>query len=110
MFRLCIDIVTREMLPEGDADGPNARVRRNLGLRLPWLFDHGILPESLRELSSCVREDGNDGAHTGTLTSVDAEDLLDFTRVLLERLYTEPERLKLAKARRDERRGVTEDT
>jgi len=110
MFRLCIDIVTRNMLPDGDTPGLNAGVRRNLGLRLPWLFDQGILPEGLRELSTCVREDGNDGAHTGTLTSEDAEDLLDFTRLLLERIYTEPERLRLASARRDERRGTSDST
>lgn len=108
MFRLCIDIVTRGMIPEGDADGLNARVRRDLGLRLPWLFNHSILPESLRDLSTCVREDGNDGAHSGTLRREDAEDLLDFTNVLLERIYTEPERLKLAKARRDKRRDTQE--
>ena len=108
MFRLCIDIVTRGMLPEGDADGLNPRVRRDLGLRLPWMFDHGVLPESLRELSTCVREDGNDGAHAGTLKREDAEDLLDFTSALLERIYTEPERLRLAKARRDKRRGAQE--
>ena len=35
-------------------------------------------------------------------------DLLDFTNLLLERIYTEPERLKLAKARRDKRRGTEE--
>ena len=56
------------MLPESDTDGLNASIRRNLGLRLPWLFDHGVLPESLREISTCVREDGNDSAHAGTLT------------------------------------------
>jgi len=108
MFRLCIDIVTRGMLPEGEAEGLNARVRRDLGLRLPWLFDHGILPDSLRELSACVRENGNDGAHAGTLRREEAEDLLDFTIMLLERIYTEPERLKLAKARRDKRRDTKE--
>jgi len=108
MFRLCIDIVTRGMLPEGEAEGLNARVRRDLGLRLPWMFDHSILPESLRELSACVREDGNDGAHAGTLRREDAEDLLDFTIMLLERIYTEPERLKLAKTRRDKRRDTKE--
>ncbi len=108
MFRLCVDIVTRGMLPGGDADGLSARVRRDLGLRLPWMFDHGVLPESLRELSTCVREDGNDGAHAGTLKREDAEDLLDFTIALLERIYTEPERLRLAKARRDKRRGAQE--
>ena len=109
MFRLCIDLVTRDMLPDGEADGLNAHVRRNLGLRLPWLFDHGKLPESLRELSTCVREDGNDGAHEGTLGREEAEDLLDFTTVLLERIFTEPERLRLAKERRDKRRGAQQD-
>jgi len=106
MFRLCIDLVTRIMLPEDEADGLNARVRRDLGLRLPWLFDHSILPAGLKELSTCVREDGNDGAHAGTLTREDAQDLLDFTTVLLERIYTEPERLRFAKERRDKRRSA----
>jgi hypothetical protein len=40
MFRLCVDLTTRPMLPASDApDGPNARTRRDLGLRLQWLFD-----------------------------------------------------------------------
>lgn len=104
MFRLCIDLVTRALLPEEETEGLNKRTRRNLGLRLPWLFDNGLLPETLRELSTCVREDGNDAAHAGTLTKQDAEDLLDFTTVLLERIYSEPERLRLAKERRLKRR------
>jgi hypothetical protein len=106
MFRLCIDLVTRALLPETDTDGLNRATRRNLGLRLPWLFDSKRLPEGLRELSGCVKEDGNDGAHEGTLTKGDAEDLLDFTSVLLERIYTEPERLRLAEERRRNRRGT----
>ena len=104
MFRLCVDLATRRMLPEVDEPKLNAQVRRNLGLRLPWLFDTGRLPEALRDLSSCVKEDGNDGAHEGTLSKEDAYDLLDFTTALLERMYTEPERLRLAKERRDARR------
>jgi len=104
MFRLCIDLATRPLLPEGDGGGLNARVRRDLGLRLPWLFEHGLLPGELRELSTCIREDGNDGAHQGTLRKEDTADLLNFTTSLLERLYTEPERLRLAKERRDKRR------
>lgn len=104
MFRLCIDLVTRGMLPDGDVEGLNRRTRRDLGLRVPWLIDNGHLPESLRQLSACVREDGNDGAHAGTLRREDAEDLLDFTRILLERLFTEPERLRLAEERRSQRR------
>lgn len=105
MFRLSIDLATKSLLPDGDGDGLNARIRRNLGFRLPWLFDHRFLPEALRELSSCIKEDGNDGAHEGTLQREDADDLLDFTEALLERLYTEPARLRQAKERRDKRRG-----
>lgn len=108
MFRLCIDLTTRGILPEEETEGLNHRTRRDLGLRLPWLFDNQLLPESLRDLSNCVREDGNDGAHAGTLGKEDAEDLLDFTVILLERIYTEPERLRLAAERRAQRRSQGE--
>jgi hypothetical protein len=104
MFRLCLDLATRPMLPQQETQGLNAKTRRDLGLRLAWLFDNGRLPPDLRELSKCVREDGNDGAHTGLLTEEDAEDLIDFATAFLERVFTEPERLRLAQARRDQRR------
>ncbi len=105
MFRLCVDLATRTLLPQEDTHGLNAKIRRDLGLRLPWLFDHDYLPTSLRKLSSCIKDDGNDGAHAGSLKKEDAEDLLDFTVALLERMYTEPKRLELAQERRDARRG-----
>lgn len=105
MFRLCIDLATRAMLPDEEVEGLNARTRRDLGLRLPWLFNNSLLPEALRELSSCIKDDGNDGAHQGTLTADDARDIFDFTYVLLERIYTEPKRLELAKERREARRA-----
>ena len=89
---------------------PNAKQRRDLGLRLPWLFDNKILASELRELAACIKEDGNDGAHAGTLTKTDADDLLDFTIALLERLVTEPKRLELAKERRDARRTAKSPT
>ena len=108
MFRLCIDLATRPLLPAEECAELNPRVRRDLGLRLPWLFKNGFLPAGLEDLSSCIREDGNDGAHKGTLTAADAEDLLDFTLALLERLYTEPHRLMLAKERREARRQPRE--
>lgn len=104
MFRLCVDLATKSLLPEAD-EGLNSKTRKNLGLRLPWLLDHHLLPEALRELSSCIKDDGNDGAHEGSLKKEDAEDLLDFMTALLERLYTEPERLRIAKERREQRRG-----
>jgi len=109
MFRLCVDLATKPLLPLPDPSDanraqPNAKQRRDLGLRLPWLFDNGLLPIELKELASCIKEDGNDGAHVGNLSKVDADDLLDFTIALLERLITEPEKLKIAQQRRDARR------
>lgn len=105
MFRLCVDLSTRSMLPPEEVTGLNRKTRRDLGLRLPWLFESGRLPGSLIDLSSCIKEDGNDGAHSGNLSEADANDLLDFCAALLERIYTEPQRLLLAKARRDARRN-----
>lgn len=105
MFRLCVDLATRSMLPSEETPGLNSKTRRDLGLRLPWLFANGRLPEPLKELSSCIKEDGNDGAHAGSLSEADASDLLDFSTALLERIYTEPARLRLAKERRDARRA-----
>jgi Domain of unknown function (DUF4145) len=62
MFRLAIDLATRPMLqPPGDASISH-KERRDLGLRLPWLFKSGGLPASLQDLSVAVREDGTDGA------------------------------------------------
>jgi hypothetical protein len=108
MFRLCVDLVTRPMLPD-PADvtkkQPNDKQRRDLGLRIPWLIDNGYLPDAFRDLAKAIREDGNDGAHQGTLSAEDAEDIADFTAALLERLITEPARLKEAEARRQERRA-----
>lgn len=107
MFRLCLDLATKPLLPpatENTTPQPNGKQRRDLGLRLAWLFDNGRLPVELKALAQCVREDANDGAHAGTLTKLESEDLLDFTEALLERLISEPKRLELAAARRDERR------
>ena len=105
MFRLCIDLATRSLLPEKQTPGLNAKVRRDLGLRLPWLFDNGRLSEDLRDLSTSIQQDGNDGAHAGTLKMEDAEDIRDFAIALLERMYTEPEKLRLAMERRAKRRA-----
>ena len=71
---------------------------------MPWPFDNGLLPIALKALAKCIREDANDGAHAGNLDKAGAEDVLDFTTVLLERLYTEPKRLELAEERRETRR------
>ncbi len=49
------------------------------------------------------KDDGNDGVHGGSLSAADAEDLLDFTTELLRRLYTEKERVRLARERKNAR-------
>ena len=103
MYRLCIDLATKPLLPEGNEHGLNSTIRRSLGLRLNWLFENEILPESLRGLSTAVKDDGNDGAHQGNLGKEEADDLLDFTYLLLERLYTEPQRIARAEQRRRDR-------
>lgn len=108
MFRLCVDLATADLLPDVNNDKvsqPNPKQRRDLGLRLPWLFDQKLLPDGLHELSTCIKEDGNDGVHRGSLSKEDIEDIRDFTFILLERLYTEPARLLKAKERRAERRS-----
>jgi hypothetical protein len=66
-----------------------------------------LFPKELGDLSQCTREDGNDGAHAGTLTMNAALDPQDFCVALLERIFTEPERLRLAAERRAQRRGTT---
>ncbi|HDS6504674.1 TPA: DUF4145 domain-containing protein [Enterobacter asburiae] len=104
MFRLCLDYATKGLIPDGGEE-PAQKIKRSLGLRMEWLFDKKLLPEALRELAECVKDDGNDGAHEGILDKAAAEDLEDFTYIFLDRLYTEPGRLANARARRLERRN-----
>ena len=104
MFRTSIDLATKDLLPEEEVDGLDRHTRRNLAPRLRWLFESGLLPVALRELSSCVKEDGDDAVHDATLEKDDAQDLLDFTVALLERIYTEPKKLEIALERRQQRR------
>lgn len=106
MFRLCIDLTTKDLLPTSETpiEGLNKNVRSRLADRLEWLFEHKRLPDDLKDISECIRHDGNDGAHDGNLTNHEAEDLLEFTHLLLERIYTNPEKARIATERRIERR------
>ena len=103
MFRLCLDLATKNLLPVDEAEGPDYQARRFLAPRLEWLFDNGKLPQELRDLSSVVKDDGNDAAHDGTLDDETAEDLCEFTTRLLIRLYTEPHKIRNAQERRTTR-------
>lgn len=104
MFRTCIDLATKSLLPEGNDDGLNHQKRNRLHDRLEWLFSTNRLSSSLKPLAACVKDIGNDGVHDCSLEAADAADLRDFTRVLLERVFTEPARVHLAMQRREERR------
>lgn len=108
MFRQCLDLATKPLLPsqeDKNVSQPNEKQRRDLGLRIAWLLDNKYLSESFRELAKCVREDGNDGAHSGTLSDEEAVDLLEFTTALLDRLISEKARIKKAEERRVSRRA-----
>jgi Domain of unknown function (DUF4145) len=70
MFRLCLDLASKALLPDPSNTAgpqPDRFQRRNLGPRLAWLFDNGLLPADLRTLASSVKDDGNDSAHAGTI-------------------------------------------
>jgi hypothetical protein len=110
MFRLCLDLATKSRLPaEGAEGGPNNHQRRNLAPRLEWLFEQKRLPEDLQELSTAVKDYGNDGAHDGNLDDGEADDLYDFAYAVLDRLYTQPERVLQMRARRDGRKKPAQE-
>ena len=88
MFRQCLDIATKSLIPEDGVENLKSSQRNNLGPRIKWLIEEKRIPKELEELATCIRQDGNDGAHDGTLGETDAMDLLDFTVHLLECLYT----------------------
>ncbi|HHP4933482.1 TPA: DUF4145 domain-containing protein [Acinetobacter baumannii] len=104
MFRLCLDIVTKDILKKNEELGPTREDKKSIHTRLNWIFKHNLLNRALEDLSRCIKDDGNDGAHDGNLTNTEADDLLDFTYELLEQVYTQPERIRLAQVRREERR------
>ena len=104
MFRLCLDITTKDILDKNENLNPVQNDKKTIHSRLTWIFNNSILPRSLEDLSRCIKDDGNDAAHDGSLCKEDAADLLDFTYILLERIYTEPVRIENARLRRVERR------
>lgn len=110
MFRKVVDKTTRDMLPsqpenedKSHADYIAWKVRKDLKLRLEWLLKHGKIPANLEPLLDSVREDGNDAAHAN-IGKEEAEDLLDFTVVLLETLFTLPGQIEANRVRREARR------
>ncbi|MDA4962650.1 DUF4145 domain-containing protein [Acinetobacter baumannii] len=104
MFRLCLDIITKHIVKENESLQPTRDDKKSIHNRLTWIFNNKILNAGLEELSRCIKDDGNDGAHDGNIGKEEADDLFDFTYELLEQVYTQPERIRLATTRRLERR------
>lgn len=111
MFRKVLDVATRVITPEPGSGvtsaPPNWKTYKDLRLRLDWLFANGTLGPALRDLSSCIHEDGNDAAHDVTgINEAEADDLGDFAKLILEALYTVPGQIEENRRRREERRGL----
>lgn len=105
MFRLCLDITTKKILEKNEHLHPSNKDKNTIHSRLVWIFEKQILNNNLEELSRCIKDDGNDAAHDGSLTKDDAYNLYDFTYELLEQVFTQPERIKLARERRQQRKN-----
>lgn len=115
MFRKVLDVATRRITPKPDSTDdprpPNWKICKDLRLRLDWLFEKNLLSPALKDLSSCIHEDGNDAAHDADgIRQAEAEDLADFTESALKTLFTVPGQIAENRKRRDERRGVAADS
>lgn len=105
MFRLSLDLASKSLLPADDSEITiNSRQKNYLADRLEWLFDNKHWPASLKDMVTCIRQDGNDGAHDGELGEDEAFDIMDFSFKLLEKIYTEPERIRISQERRASRK------
>ncbi|MFV5312405.1 DUF4145 domain-containing protein [Acinetobacter schindleri] len=110
MFRLCLDLVTKNLLEkwleenQASEQQPNKDQRNKLANRIDFLINQDKIPKRLKELAHCIRHDGNDSAHDGNTGEDEALDCLDFTEALLKEVYTFPAQIQEAEKRRLERR------
>ena len=105
MFRLSLDLASKSQLPaDGSGITITPRQKNYLADRLEWLFDNNHWPASLKDMVTCIRQDGNDGAHDGELGKDEAYDIMDFSFWVLEKIYTEPERIRISQERRASRK------
>ncbi len=105
MFRLCLDLTTKNMISEDKPEDLPKDAKNKLAPRIDWLFKEKRLPEDLKDIASIIRQDGNDGAHDGTLQEHDALTLLEFTVELLEDIYTRKAKKEIANKRTQDRRA-----
>ena len=94
-----------QAVPGLAAKGHNA-AGGTLFKRLQWLCDEKQFAPGLRDLAAVVRQDGNDGAHDGTLDKESVEDMAAFADRFLTQLYTEPARVAQAMERRGKRKSA----
>ncbi len=94
MFRTCVDLATKDMLPKENPKDLTSYQRNKLAPRIEWLFKKKKLPAELKKFANYIREDGNDSVHDGALKEEQARSLLDFTDLLLDRIYAKPAELK----------------
>lgn len=110
MFRLCLDLTTKELLQVWLEQNtqltiqPNKAQKDKLFNRIEFLIDNNVIPSDLREYAHHIRLDGNDAAHDGSTKKEEAEDLLDFSELFLKRIYTIKKQLFLAQERSIARR------
>jgi hypothetical protein len=114
MFRKTLDVATRSVTPRPDSETEprpgNWKIYKDLRLRLDWLFENRLLSPALKDLSSCIHEDGNDAAHDATgIDEPEAQDLGDFCEQVLEALYTIPGQIAENRRRRNLRRGIEDE-
>lgn len=114
MFRLCLDLVTKNLLEkcleenQTSEQQPNKEQRNKLANRIDFLIDQDKIPKRLQELAHCIRHDGNDSAHDGNTGEEEALDCLDFTEALLTEIYTLTAQINEANKRRLERRAKSQ--
>ena len=109
MLRLCLDLASKELLTKVPATAPvqpNNHQTNNLSARLDFLIDNGYLPHALHDLVHCIRDDGNVAAHQGAVTDDEAQEMMDLTLQVLNRVYTEPGNLAAVKARQLARKSA----
>ena len=61
------------------------------------LFNKNIISETLKDWSHQIRLDGNKGVHEMNCTEEDAEQVMEFTKILLEYVYVLPAKIIIAK-------------
>ncbi len=105
MFRLCLDLTTKDMISKEKPEVLSKDVKNKLAPRIDWLFKEKKLPEDLKDIANIIRQDGNDGAHDGTLEEYDALNLLEFTVELLEDIYKKKKKKEIANKRTQDRRA-----